>query len=161
MVGFQKHRVGFFELVYALLHARKVTVSVTVGLLQTQYVIAHQRTVCIEIKTFVIGVVTERVERTAERLFFPHVATLRSQVIAARLYANRAEFFLFRPGEGDLKWGVARLDVATSLAFGAVIKQHANTPWRMDCLGCYAPQKNVGVSSSVAKSCGIINVLSY
>ena len=88
MVGLQKDRIGFFELVYALLHTRQVSVGIAVGVLQAQYVIVHQGTVSVEIKTFVIRVVTERVKRTAKWLFFTHIASLRSEVIAASLYTD-------------------------------------------------------------------------
>jgi hypothetical protein len=49
-------------------------------------------------------------------------------MVAFDLYANAAESFFFSLGEGNFQWGVARLNVAATLAFGAVVKQHASTP---------------------------------
>jgi hypothetical protein len=31
-------------------------------------------------------------------------------------------------GQSDFEWGIARLNVTATLAFGAVVKQHASTP---------------------------------
>jgi len=44
------------------------------------------------------------------------------------LYTNTAKLFFFLLGESDFEGGIAQLNVAATLAFGAVVKQHASTP---------------------------------
>ena len=49
-------------------------------------------------------------------------------MIALCLDTNAAQFFFFFLGEGNFKGGITRLNVAATLALGAVVKQHASTP---------------------------------
>jgi len=44
------------------------------------------------------------------------------------LYTNTAKLFFFLLSQSDFEGGIARLNVAATLAFGAVVKQHASTP---------------------------------
>ena len=90
MVLFQELRIGLLQLQNSLVHARQMLGCIAVCVFQTDHVIVHQRTVGVEIKTFVLGVVTERVKTATEWFLYAHGAALGAQVIAARLYANRA-----------------------------------------------------------------------
>ena len=49
-------------------------------------------------------------------------------MVALGLDANAAKPLLFFSGEGNFEGGVTRLNVTATLAFGAVVKQHASTP---------------------------------
>ena len=49
-------------------------------------------------------------------------------MVALGLDANAAQPLFFFSGEGNFEGGVTRLNVTATLAFGAVVKQHASTP---------------------------------
>ena len=102
--------------------------GITLRIRQTDEIVIHQRTVGVEVKTFVIGVVTERVQRATEWFVFTHVAACGSQVRTTAFDAYRPELFLLFRGQGDLKGRIAILHIAASLALRTVVKQHALTP---------------------------------
>ena len=75
-----------------------------------------------------LRVVAQRIERATKRFVVTQRATLVAKMVAFDLYANAAEAFLFVLGKGDFQRGVTCINVAATLAFGAVVKQHASTP---------------------------------
>jgi hypothetical protein len=88
----------------------------------------HQGAVSIKVEILFLGVVAQRVKRATKRLGFAKRATLGAKVVALGLDANAAKPFFFFSGEGYFKGGITRLNVTATLAFGAVVKQHASTP---------------------------------
>jgi len=106
----------------------QVQCGIAVFVSQLAQVSVHQRTVSVKIKTLVFRVVAQRVEFASEGLVIAHGATRRTQVSALLFNAYAAKLFLFGLGERDFKGWVTCLDMATTLAFGTVVKQHASTP---------------------------------
>ncbi|NBS77683.1 MAG: hypothetical protein EB066_07095 [Betaproteobacteria bacterium] len=75
-----------------------------------------------------IGVVAQGIKSASKRFIFAKGATLRPKVITLGLDADAAEPFLFFSGQGNFEGGITGLNVTATLAFGAVVKQHASTP---------------------------------
>jgi hypothetical protein len=75
-----------------------------------------------------IRVVAKRIKSAAKRFFLAQRAALWPEVLALDLDTNAAKPFFFFYGEGNFEGGITRLNVTTTLAFGAVVKQHASTP---------------------------------
>ena len=63
-------------------------------------------------------------------------------MVALGLDANAAQPLFFFSGEGNFEGGITRLNVAATLAFGAVVKQHASTSSDTWCDQKSAHRKN-------------------
>jgi len=88
----------------------------------------HQGAISIKVKILFLWVVAQRIERAAKRFVITQRTALVAKMVAFDLYANTTESLFFSLGKSDFQRGVARLNVAATLAFGAVVKQHASTP---------------------------------
>lgn len=128
MVVLQKRGIIFFQLKYNLLCAVEMLAGITALIFQAEQIRVHQGTVGIKIKAFVVGVVTQRIEFAAKGFVLAHGATLRTQVRALLFYTYAAYALLLVVRQSDFEGWVACLDIATSLAFGTVVKQHAFAP---------------------------------
>jgi len=88
----------------------------------------HQGAISIKVEILFLWVVAQRIERATKRFVVAKRATIAAEVVALYLYTNTAKLFFFLLGKSDFEGGIARLNVTATLAFGAVVKQHASTP---------------------------------